>query len=334
MRFRPAAALLAFFAVSARLSPANAIIVKQAPGRNLSPPTGEFAHRGWDFVGKWGGFLGTPIAPHYFVTAKHLGGAAGQKLLYRGKSYTAVEALPCPDSDLAVWRVVEKFPAWAPLYVKEQEFGREIFLTGCGTARGAPVRTGDGKLHGWRWGADDHQQSWGINHVSGLARYTQPNARWKNEMLMFSFDEDGTPNEGIVSGSDSGGAVFLRDTDGVWKLAGIIYGVDGTPFSTSSNGKNAASGALFDARGLYEKNRSTGEIHYHDPYRFDPEPTTAGATRISSSLPFIQNVVPELRPFPLREALAGIGAAIVLAFGLLIWRRARNPKRRKRRTHW
>lgn len=331
MHSRPAAVLLFFFVFLTPLSPAAAIIVKRAPGRNLTAPTGEFAHRGWEFVGKWDGFLGTPVAPHYFVTAKHLGGAVGKKLLYRGKSYTAVEALPCPDSDLAVWRVAERFPAWAPLYRKDQETDKNIFLTGCGTARGTPIVSAEEKLRGWRWGADDHQQSWGANRVSSVARYTQPNARWENQMLMFSFDEDGPPDEGIVSGSDSGGAIFLRDTDGVWKLAGIIYGVDGTSFSTGSNGKDAASGALFDARGLYGKNQGTGEMHYHDPYRFKPEPTTAGATRISSSLPFLQSVVPELCPFPLREAIAGIGTVLSVATGLLIWRRGRNRQHRKRR---
>jgi hypothetical protein len=312
-------------------SPASAIITKQAPGRNLSAPTGDFAGRGWEFTGRWGGFLGTPIAPHYFVTAKHLGGAIGQKLFYRGKAYTAVESFPCPDNDLTVWRVAEPFPAWAPLYSKNQEMDKPVFVTGCGTARGAPVRTRDGKLRGWRWGADDHQQSWGVNQISGVANYTTPDAKWKNEMLSFSFSEDGSPNEGIVSGSDSGGAVFIQDTDGIWKLAGVIYGVDSTLFSTTESGKDAAPAALFDARGLYEKVRQTGEMHYHDPLRPDPEPTTAGATRISSSLPFLRSVVPDLRPFPLGQVIVGISAAGLVMVCLLLIRHGTKFRRARRR---
>jgi hypothetical protein len=318
------------FLILSSFRPAGAIITKQAPGRNLSAPTGEYAGRGWEFTGRWGGFLGTPIAPHYFVTAKHLGGAVGQKLFYRGAAYTAVESLPCPDSDLAVWRVAETFPAWAPLYTKNDEMGKPIFVTGCGTARGVPVRTREGKLRGWRWGADDHRQSWGINRVSGIMSYTMPGAQWKNEIISFAFDEDGPPNEGIVSGSDSGGAVFIRDTDGVWKLAGIIYGVDSTHFSPMEASKDASPAALFDARGLYEKVRQTGEMHYHDPLRPNPEPTTAGATRISSSLPFLRQVVPDLRPFPLRQVILG-SSAVGLALGMvLLLRRQRKIRRRKR----
>jgi hypothetical protein len=205
---------------------------------------------------------------------------------------------------------------------------KPAFLTGCGTARGAPVTTKDGKLRGWRWGADDHRQSWGTNRISGVANYTATKAAWKNEMLLVAFDQDGPPDEGIVSGSDSGGAVFVRDTDGVWKLAGIIYGVDGTPFSTNEDGKDASGAALFDARGLYEKDRKTGEMHYHDPLRPAPEPTTAGATRISSSLPFLYSVVPELRPFPLRQIALAAGAVLLAAgFYLRVRRRKRRVSR-------
>lgn len=323
--------LFLLFFLLAPLPHAGAIIVKQEPGRNLSAPTGEFVPCGWQFVGKWGGFLGTPIAPHYFVTAKHLGGAVGQKMLFRGKSYTAVESFPCPDNDLAVWRVAEAFPAWASLYTKDREVGKKIFLTGCGTARGAPIHTKEGKLCGWRWGRDDHQQSWGMNSVSGIARYTRPEARWKNEMLLFDFDANGGPNEGIVSRSDSGGAVFLRDTDGLWKLAGIIYGVNNTPFSADADGKGAAGGALFDARGLYSKNPETGKWEYHDLWGLVPEPTTAGATRISSSLPFLQSVVSDLRPFPRNELMLALGTVFALVTIFLLWRRSQHRRKRRRR---
>jgi hypothetical protein len=330
---RPPLLAFALLAALISISPVSAIIIKQAPGRNLVAPAGEFAGRGWEFTGQWGGFLGTPIAPHYFVTAKHLGGVVGQKLLYRGKYYTSVETFPCPDSDLAIWRVAEAFPAWAPLYTGNQEIGKTVFLTGCGTARGAPVRTTQGKLCGWRWGADDHRQSWGMNRISSTLVYTQPKAQWKNEILSIAFDQDGSPQEGIVSGSDSGGPIFLHDTDGTWKLAGIIYGVDSTPFSTNASGKDAVNAALFDARGLYEKDRHTGEMHYHDPKRPNPEPTMAGATRISSSLPFIHSVVPELRPFPILQIATGASVLVFAISAFWLIRRRISARQRRRKQY-
>ncbi|MBC8103218.1 MAG: hypothetical protein H7Z41_11580 [Cytophagales bacterium] len=330
-RFPATVAVLATLALgTATATASRAIITKGGTGRNLSRPAGEYAGRGWELTGEWGGFLGVPIAPHYFVTAKHVGGGVGQKLLFRGAAYTTVEALSCPDSDLGVWRVRERFPVWAQLYPRRDEAGKEIFLVGRGTARGAPVVTQQGVLRGWRWGADDHRQSWGVNRVLGIADYTNPAGHWRNDLLTFAFDADGGPHEGIVSGSDSGGAVFLQDTDGVWKLGGILYGVDGTPYAPTAEGKGAAGGAFLDTRDLYERDRRTGEMHYHDPLRPAPEPTVAGATRISSSLPYLQSVVPDLRPFPWVWILAGVAAATT-ATALAIHLRRRGSALLQRR---
>ena len=59
---------------------------------NSTPPGGTFANSGWQWQGSWGGFLGTPIGPHHFITAAHvlraaeaqgrpaLGGPAGKEL--------------------------------------------------------------------------------------------------------------------------------------------------------------------------------------------------------------------------------------------------------------
>src|SRR6185436_10644721 len=43
------------------------------PSYNTTAPTGALAGSGWQYEGKWGSFLGTVIAPQYFVTAEHVG---------------------------------------------------------------------------------------------------------------------------------------------------------------------------------------------------------------------------------------------------------------------
>src|SRR5437867_4375374 len=45
------------------------------PAYNTTAPGGSLTNSGWQFEGIWGGFLGTPIAPKYFITARHVGGS-------------------------------------------------------------------------------------------------------------------------------------------------------------------------------------------------------------------------------------------------------------------
>jgi len=45
------------------------------PTYNTLPPGGNLTNSGWQFEGLWGGFLGTPIAPNYFIAAQHVGGS-------------------------------------------------------------------------------------------------------------------------------------------------------------------------------------------------------------------------------------------------------------------
>src|SRR2546423_6641044 len=48
------------------------------PAHNTTAPVGAITNSGWQYEGLWGAYLGTPIAPKYFITATHIGGAVGQ----------------------------------------------------------------------------------------------------------------------------------------------------------------------------------------------------------------------------------------------------------------
>src|SRR5215211_3968405 len=52
--------------------PASAVILSRTSSRNIYAPGGTNYNSGWQWEGNWGGgFLGTPIAPQYFITAEH-----------------------------------------------------------------------------------------------------------------------------------------------------------------------------------------------------------------------------------------------------------------------
>ena len=125
--------------------------------------------------------------------------------------------------------------------------------------------------------------------------------------LVADFDRNGLPDEAQLSGGDSGGAVFIQE-NGVWKLAGINYGV--LSLSQNSSGSPSFSAALYDTRGLYVK--SEGSWQQISPSEPTDVPSFFAATRISSHLDWIDTVaVPEPASWGIAMGLAVLGWASV-----------------------
>jgi hypothetical protein len=288
------------------------------PEYNASEPAGDLAGSGWQYQGRWGGFLGTPVAPQYFIAARHVGGAIGQVFEFNGVSYHTVALYDDPDSDLRLWKVDGTFPFWAPLYLGSDENGKSLVVFGRGTQRGMPVIipcvqtnyftnvvslkelglskklaqqefpeaifqgqlmtvvtrevvTNDA-MKGWKAGTADGRMRWGQNQVSAA-----------DSLLTAAFDVDAGDNEAFLSGGDSSGAVFIPE-DGIWKLAGINYAVQG-PF-TAALGDPLFFGAIYDKTGLFIQGMTT-------PYENtgQPKPACFYAARISPRLPWIMSII-------------------------------------------
>jgi hypothetical protein len=250
------------------------------PDANTSAPTGILEGSGWQFEGSFGPFLGTPIAPQFFLTAKHIG-TAGSAFSFQGQNYTIVNHFFDPASDLAIWQVAESFPYFAPLYTQSDELGQHFVAIGRGTERGSAIT--NGTLRGWNWGSSDGVQRWGENVVSGI-KVLSP----QNEVLYATFDQDGLPNECHLSVGDSAGSIFLNDGR-VWRLAAIHYAVDGY-YYTDSNGGGRFDAALFDARDYYVSNGGNPPIFTKIT---GPNPVPSGfySTRVSSRLGWIYSVL-------------------------------------------
>lgn len=263
---------------------ARAIILAATgdPSRNTTAPAGALADSGWQYEGRWGNNLGTPIAPTFFLAARHVGGSTGQVFTLNGYSYHPVASWDAPNSDLRVWQVAETFPCYAPLFPGTNEVGQPCVVFGRGTQRGEPVITA-GQTNGWRWGADDGIQRWGENDIASVANDPQ----W-GELLRCTFDRAApTSNECHLSSGDSSGALFIQD-GAVWKLAGINLGVDG-PFSFDSAGSNAFQAAMFDLRGLYVSDGTNWVlIPTNSPAE---EPGSFYCTRVSAQLGWLHNII-------------------------------------------
>lgn len=279
---RTAALLLAGIAGPAPAARA-VILIQGADGRNLSAPTGDLALSGWQYEGYWGGVLGTPIAPHFFIAAKHAGGPADGifQALDGSGDHHAIASFTLPGSDIALYEVAEPFTAYAPLYTGSDEtLLGDAVIYGAGTQRGGPVLVNSAQ-QGWYWGDADFQRSWGTNAVRAIA----DGGPSLGDLLLFSIDQDGGPNEGAISAWDSGGGEFVN-VGGTWELAGINYGVESY---SADGGASSFFAALWDTRGLSVQGDSGWQ--YVDPSLPAPQPGTFAGTRLSSQMPFIQSVI-------------------------------------------
>ena len=274
------AALLVFF-----LDCAHGVILFRTadPSANTTVPTNDPAGSGWNYEGQFGGFLGTPIAPHFFLTAKHIG-QAGSVFTFSATNYTLVTHFNDPFSDFTIWQVVQTFPTFAPLYTGNDEVGLRLVVVGRGTQRGGEIRDTASILRGWSWGTGDGVQRWGENLVADIINFSSG----PDDAIYATFDQNGLLNESHLSSGDSGGAVFIQDAN-IWKLAGINYAVDGN-FYTDGSGGGEFIGALFDARGYYYSDGGNPP-NYTQITGPDPVPSGLYATRVSSKLAWIYSVI-------------------------------------------
>lgn len=266
------------------VSPAIILLESQDPGFHTATP-GD--NSGWQYEGKFLTFLGVPIAPHFFITAKHIGGTVGATFDFHGDLYTTIAKHPSPTTDLCIWEVdhAKPFPVHAPLSSGASDVGAIATVFGRGTQAGIPV-TISSVLRGWKWGASDDVKRWGRNIVTGTL--TDPTY---GNLLYCDFDSPGISGECHMSVGDSGGGLFVLE-NGLWCLAGINLAVDG-PFRTSPSDPSFY-GAIFDLGG-FEYNAPPWTLI---PDQVQDIPSSFYCSRISSSLPWIISTAPGSNSIP------------------------------------
>ena len=271
-----------FLTVGLAAPPAPAVLLYGTPQRNTWAPSGTIYNSGWQYQGRWGAFLGTPVAPRYFITAGHVGGSVGQTFSYRGKNYTTRASYDDPNSDLHIWQVDRNFAdPIAPIYRGTGEVGKQVVIYGRGSQRGSDVIVNN-QRKGWRWGASDGLQSWGTNLVKSVVN----GGSGIGSVLFFSFDATGGRNEGTLSSGDSGGGTFVND-NGVWKLAGVNFAARG-PYSTAGQSDAGFNASLFDEGGMW-----VGQPN-HRFFVSDQSANIPGGgyvTRVSADLAWIDSIL-------------------------------------------
>lgn len=310
--------LAASFGATLALSPgANAVLFYSTDSITHNVINSPGDHALAEYVGLFGSYTGTPIAPNYFLTSKHIGVAASLSL--GGDSYSVAAGglntayWDDAASDMRIVKISGTFPTGliTPLFTTGSEVGKTLTVFGRGTQRGAEVNLAGasvGDLRGWFWGASDGKLRWGENVVSGFDNFGS-----NSDGLLFArFDRNGLANEAHLSVGDSGGPVFIEG-----KLAGINYAVDGYWRHGSINAGAAFEGALFDAGGLENGSGSTWNAITD---LANDVPSSFYASRVSDRLGWIHTItgVPEPSEWAI---LAGLGL-----IGFSIWRRSRSDE--------
>lgn len=220
------------------------------PAANTTPPVGALANSGWVSQTDQGPSANA-ISPHHLLTAAHIGIRVGHEVHFDGLVYTVQRTSIAPESDLQILEVAGRMDSnrLATLYTGTDEAGRAAVVHGHGRSRGAPVyREGPGgrELRGWNWGSTDSRLRWGTNVINATATYPG-----NGSYLLATFSGTAGRDEAAVSLGDSGGGIFVRAADGRWKLAGLMYDVEGYFRQTATSAPFFA--ALFDRRGFYSQ---------------------------------------------------------------------------------
>ena len=239
---------------------------------------------GWQYEGKFSNFLGTPIAPYYFLTAQHIGAYVNEPFSFHDEMFTVTEVHPDPNTDLQILKVDHAFSTYATLYDQAGgEPGQELHVFGRGTLRGTELDY-EGTFRGWNWGASDGMERWGRNLVTSVIPDDDAGI-W--QLIRVAFDSPGLLYEAHLSVGDSGGGLFILE-NGIWRLAGINYGVD--DLRTTPDPSTAFVAAVFDARGYYAQD-DNGDYTLVDPNGPVNVPTNFYCTEIASRLDWIKGVI-------------------------------------------
>lgn len=237
-------------------------------------------------LGRFRGFLGTPIDATHFISAQHIGIAPTDTIEFtqgpNAGTYGILGWADDPGSDLRIVAINGTFQQWVALNGNGFEANRTATIFGRGGPPLGLVLTDE--LKGWTAGALDGAISWGRNVVVGTLGGNQIYSR---------FDRSGLLHESGLTVGDSGGPWFAPDSQGQLRLIGISASVTG-PFQMDVAGVPSGvvfEAALLDTGGLWVGAQASATFVPENPADV---PSIAVASRISNRIAWIgtQIVIP------------------------------------------
>ncbi len=250
-------------------------------------PTGTLAQSGWQQTVKIKKFLGTIIHSNALLSAAHLRSdemGPGDTFTLEGV-HTLTSKISTNISDLAIHfftpPVTNKDHVALLNIDSDIDTNSLVVLQGCGMERGDMVVSGNG-TNGWKWAWDKWWsiRRWGINQTFG--------ATDDGLCALAAFDNNGDPDECMLSVGDSGGPGFIKTGSG-WKVAMVNTAVDPVTFTLSTNPVVSFDASLYDCAGLYFKNDAN--VWQWVPPEDSPAPCLLICSRTSQRITWLTNKV-------------------------------------------
>ena len=188
-----------------------ATLLATEPAAALVVRGGSMERPAWGMVGSWNGSSAVLIGDRWAITARHVGGIAGDALGVRGRAFIADEVVSHPAADVSLIRVRGAFEAWHRV-VTDAQADERLVLGGFGESAGAAIGN-----EGWAWGGPAGE-SWGENRLTATV----------NGLLAARFDladAAALQHESGLAAGDSGGGFFVEGAGGTLLLAGVSIGV-------------------------------------------------------------------------------------------------------------
>lgn len=256
--------------------------VTNAVDEHRIEPGGVLTNSGWNETAQITNFLGTVIHPNAMLTAKHIWEiTVGEQFEYEGQTHTVTSKVDDAGSDFTVLFFTPAATNFARLNIETNDIHAFVVLQGRGMERGSAVVT-DGHTNGWAWAWD---KGWGIRRW-GVNQYIGETAG-DGTYAVAAFDNNGDPDECMLSVGDSGGPGFIRTGSG-WKLATVNYSVDPSMFTASTNPVSAFYASLYDYSGLYYDDNGTW---LYRPQGASNAPCLMINTRTAKRIDWITNTV-------------------------------------------
>lgn len=250
-------------------------------------PTRTLAQSGWQQTVQIKKYLGTIIHSNALLSAAHLGlNDMGPRDTFTLEgTHTLTSKVSTNISDLAIHFFTP--PITNKDYIAliniegELDTNALVVLQGCGLERGDVVVTSGSRTNGWKWAWDKALsiRRWGVNRFWG--------ATDDSLCSVATFDNNGDPDECMLSVGDSGGPGFIQTGSG-WKVAMVISAVDPAVFTLSTNPVSAFYASLYDCAGLYYQDGAAWK--WVEPQE-SPQPCLLICSRVSQRLAWLTNTV-------------------------------------------
>lgn len=259
-------------------------------------PTGTLARSGWqqtvmiDCLTRPPGrsnFLGTVIFSNALLTADHIWEIKANDTFFLEGTHrlTSKASTNGNGSDLAIFFFTPPITNQdhiARLNIESDiDTNALVVYQGCGAERGALVTSGS-LTNGWKWATSTAWgiRRWGLNQTFGATE--------DGLCALAAFDNNGDPDECMLSIGDSGGPGFLKTGSG-WKVAMVNYSVDPAVFTVATNPATSFYASLYDYAGLYFKNGA--DAWEWVPPEASPAPCLLLCSRTSQRIAWLTNTV-------------------------------------------